>query len=96
MTSTVNFEPRGHKFCRYTDECNIYVRTKIKGDCIMASLTAFLETRLRLRMIVTRLQRRISWNANLWATLCSPAGNRAARQGHERAPRKLRELTQPN
>jgi RNA-directed DNA polymerase len=43
-------ERRGHRFCRYADDCNIYVRTKAAGERVMASVTAFLEGRLRLRI----------------------------------------------
>jgi RNA-directed DNA polymerase len=43
-------ECRGHCFCRYADDCNIYVQSKVAGDRVMASVTAFLEKRLRLRV----------------------------------------------
>jgi RNA-directed DNA polymerase len=43
-------ERRGHRFCRYADDCNIYVRTEASGNRVMASLTRFLEERLRLRV----------------------------------------------
>ncbi len=41
-------EARGHCFCRYADDCNIYVRSKAAGRRVLASLTAFLEGKLRL------------------------------------------------
>ena len=43
-------EQRGLRFCRYADDCNIYVRSKRAGDRVMASITRFLEKRLRLRI----------------------------------------------
>jgi len=43
-------ERRGHRFCRYADDCNIYVQTKVAGERVMASVTAFLERKLRLRV----------------------------------------------
>jgi RNA-directed DNA polymerase len=43
-------ERRGHKFCRYADDCNIYVRSRSAGERVMKSLTSFLERRLRLRV----------------------------------------------
>jgi RNA-directed DNA polymerase len=43
-------EKRGHRFCRYADDCNIYVRTKAAGERVMASVTQFLEGRLKLRV----------------------------------------------
>lgn len=43
-------ERRGHRFCRYADDCNIYVRSKRAGDRVLASMTRFLETQLKLRI----------------------------------------------
>ena len=43
-------ERRGHCFCRYADDCNIYVRSQAAGERVLASLTQFLEERLRLRV----------------------------------------------
>lgn len=43
-------EKRGHCFCRYADDCNIYVQSKAAGERVMASVTKFLEKRLRLRV----------------------------------------------
>ncbi|MCK4391696.1 group II intron reverse transcriptase/maturase [Candidatus Bipolaricaulota bacterium] len=43
-------ERRGHWFCRYADDCNIYVRSQAAGERVMASITGFLERRLRLRV----------------------------------------------
>jgi RNA-directed DNA polymerase len=43
-------ERRGHRFCRYADDCNIYVRSQAAGERVMASVTAFLEGKLRLRV----------------------------------------------
>jgi RNA-directed DNA polymerase len=43
-------EARGHCFCRYADDCNIYVRSQAAGERVLASLTAFLERKLRLRV----------------------------------------------
>ena len=43
-------ERRGHCFCRYADDCNIYVRTQKAGVRVMASVTSFLERKLHLRV----------------------------------------------
>ena len=43
-------ERRGHRFCRYADDCNIYVKSKRAGDRVLASMTRFLETQLKLRV----------------------------------------------
>jgi len=41
---------RGHRFVRYADDCNIYVRSERAGQRVMASVTAFIERRLRLKV----------------------------------------------
>jgi RNA-directed DNA polymerase len=43
-------ERRGHRFCRYADDCNIYVRSRRAGDRVLTSITRFLNTRLKLRV----------------------------------------------
>lgn len=43
-------EARGHRFCRYADDVNIYVRSEKAGERVMASVAEFLEGRLHLRV----------------------------------------------
>lgn len=43
-------ESRGHHFCRYADDCNIYVRSLAAGQRVMESVTRFLEEKLKLRV----------------------------------------------
>ena len=43
-------ERRGHAFCRYADDCNIYVRSEAAGERVMVSVTRFLEGKLRLKV----------------------------------------------
>src|SRR5512139_1842524 len=43
-------ERRGHRFCRYADDCNIYVRSRKAGERVMESISRFLERRLRLKV----------------------------------------------
>ncbi len=43
-------ERRGHKFCRYADDCNIYVSSPQAGERVMASVTKFLSNRLKLKV----------------------------------------------
>lgn len=43
-------ERRGHAFCRYADDCNIYVRSRRAGERVLASLTRFLDRRLKLKV----------------------------------------------
>ena len=41
---------RGHRFCRYADDCNIYVRSHRAGERVMASVSRFLTNKLRLKV----------------------------------------------
>jgi RNA-directed DNA polymerase len=43
-------EQRGHRFVRYADDCNIYVRSQAAGERVMVSAERFLEKRLRLKV----------------------------------------------
>lgn len=43
-------ERRGHTFCRYADDCNVYVRSRKAGERVLKSLTIFLAQRLRLKV----------------------------------------------
>ncbi|WP_202802914.1 group II intron reverse transcriptase/maturase, partial [Singulisphaera acidiphila] len=43
-------ERRGHCFCRYADDCNIYVQSKAGGERVLRSVTRFLEEVLHLRV----------------------------------------------
>ncbi|WP_198516125.1 group II intron reverse transcriptase/maturase [Vibrio vulnificus] len=41
-------ERRGHKFCRYADDCQIYVRSEEAAHRVKESITEFLEQKLKL------------------------------------------------
>ena len=43
-------ERRGHRFVRYADDCNIYVRSERAGQRVLENVTAFLMRRLKLRV----------------------------------------------
>lgn len=43
-------ERRGLRFCRYADDCNIYVKTKRAGERVKQSITRYLEKKLRLKV----------------------------------------------
>jgi RNA-directed DNA polymerase len=45
---------RGHRFVRYADDCNIYVRSEKAGRRVMESLTRFIERRLKLQINVEK------------------------------------------
>ena len=43
-------ERRRHRFVRYADDCNIYVKSERAGERVMESLTRFIEKKLRLKV----------------------------------------------
>jgi RNA-directed DNA polymerase len=43
-------EKRGHTFCRYADDCNIYVKSEKAGERVLGSITEYLEQKLKLRV----------------------------------------------
>ena len=47
-------ERRGLRFCRHADDLNVYVRSEAAGERVMASVTRFVEKRLRLRVKRTK------------------------------------------
>jgi RNA-directed DNA polymerase len=68
-------ERRGHKFCRYADDCNIYVRSERSGKRVMETIEGFLWKRLKLKVnrqksAVARPQERqflgFSFTSNRW------------------------------
>ena len=47
-------ERRGHRFVRYADDCNVYVRSERAGRRVMRSLTRFIEGHLKLQINVAK------------------------------------------
>lgn len=47
-------EKRGHKFCRYADDCNIYLKSKRAAERTYESIVKFIETRLKLKVNRTK------------------------------------------
>jgi group II intron reverse transcriptase/maturase len=43
-------ERRGHRFVRYADDCNIYVKTPRAGERVLASVREFVEQKLKLKV----------------------------------------------
>jgi RNA-directed DNA polymerase len=43
-------EKRGHRFVRFADDCNIYVKTRKAGERVMKSVTTYIESRLKLKV----------------------------------------------
>jgi RNA-directed DNA polymerase len=87
---------RGHRFCRYADDCNVYVRSKEAGERVMASLTRFLECKLRLRVNSAKSAVDRPWNRKfLGYTVTTNRSPRLkpARASVQRAKGRVREIT---
>lgn len=55
-------ERRGHAFCRYADDCNIYVYSRCGGERLAASLERYLDVKLRLTVNQTKSAVDRPWN----------------------------------
>lgn len=87
-------EKRGHRFCRYADDCNIYVKSEAAGQRVMARVTEFLEQRLKLK--VNRQKSavgHVSERKFLGHRLLAGGELGVAPQSQERLKDSLRELT---
>ena len=81
-------ERRGHRFVRYADDCNVYVRSRRAGERVLAGLTKLYE-RLHLKVNEAKSAVAAARAGNSWAI---PSGMvRAARSG-ARLPTKPKDL----
>ena len=90
-------ERRGHRFCRYADDCNIYVRTITAGKRVMASISGYLETHLHLR--VNRAKSavaHVSERQFLGYRLHNEGRLLISPQSVDRVKRRIREITRRN
>ena len=69
-------EKRGHAFCRYADDCNIYVRSEAAGQRVMASMQAFLEERLQLQVNAAKSACARPWERKFLGYTLTNAGGR--------------------
>lgn len=89
-------ERRGHRFVRYADDCNIYVRTRRAGERLKESITAFLKERLRLTVNEGKSAVDRPWRRKFLGFSMLPGKTvriRLAPQTLQRMKGKIRELT---
>lgn len=90
-------ERRGHSFCRYADDCNIYVGSKKAGERVMKSIIDFIEKKLKLKVNRTKSGvKHCSDVKFLGYTLLPEGGIRIADNSVERLKTKVREITKRN
>ena len=89
-------ERRGHRFVRYADDCNIYVRSERAGQRVMESITQFITQKLKLKVneaksAVARPQERKFLGFSFTA---GPEVKRAiAPKASDRFKQRIREIT---
>jgi len=93
-------EKRGHKFVRYADDCNIYVKSKRAGERVMASIRNFLQERLKLKINQQKSAVDRPWKLKfLGFSMYKVKGQiliRLAPQTIKRVKMKIREITSRN
>ncbi len=90
-------ENRCHKFCRYADDCNIYVKSRKAGERVMKSIIDFIETKLKLKVNRTKSGvRHCSEVKFLGYTLLSEGGIRVSDKSVEKLKDRVKEITRRN
>lgn len=90
-------ERRGHKFCRYADDCNIYVKSLRAGERVLESVKAFLGKYLRLKVNDTKSAcARVDERQFLGYRLLSEGKLVIAKHSLERIQDKVRKITRRN
>jgi group II intron reverse transcriptase/maturase len=87
-------ERRGHRFCRYADDCNIYVGSKRAGQRVMAEINAYLERRLKLKVNASKSAVARPWERKFLGygmTWHKKPKLRIAPQSRERLAEKIRQ-----
>jgi RNA-directed DNA polymerase len=92
---------RGHRFVRYADDCNIYVSSERAGQRVMASISRFIEKRLRLKVnasksAVARPGGRHFVGFSLQRSHDGAVSIRLSQRSRERIRRRIVELTRRN
>lgn len=89
-------ERRGHAFCRYADDCNIYVRSNMAGERVMAQMKAFLQRNLKLHINEAKSACAQPWKRTfLGYTMTAAAGKirlRFAKESEAKWHDRIREL----
>ena len=90
-------ERRGHRFCRYADDCIILVRTPRAGERVMESITRFIERKLRLK--VNKAKSKVAPSREckfLGYTIGGKGQLRISKESKERMTERLKALTKRN
>jgi RNA-directed DNA polymerase len=89
-------ESRGHKFVRYADDCNIYMKSRKAGERVMNSITSFIEQKLKLKVNKEKSAVDRPWKRKFLGfsfTVNKKPKVRIANESIKRLKTKIRELT---
>ena len=89
-------ERRGHKFVRYADDCNIYMKSKKAGERVMNSITNFIEVKLKLKVNREKSAVDRPWKRKFLGfsfTFNKKPKVRISKESIKRLKSKIRELT---
>lgn len=86
-------EKRGLEFCRYADDCNIYVRTPKAAERVMKSIGKFIERKLKLKVNREKSKVRPSRKVKFLGMTIIEGTIAISAQSMKRALQKVKELT---
>ena len=89
-------ERRGHRFVRYADDCNIYVRSQRAGERVMESVTGFITQKLKLKVNSEKSAVARPWERKFLGfsfTAKEPQKRRIAPKSMVRFKDRVREIT---
>lgn len=93
-------EERGHKFARYADDCNIFVKSKRAGNRVLQGITMFLERKLKLRVnqeksdVASPTKRKFLGYSYYYVKGCAKL--RVHEKSYKRLKEKIRKITNRN
>jgi len=70
-------ERRGLRFARYADDCNVYVRSRRAGERVMASITRFITTKLKLKVNEQESAVARPWIGSFWVLVLPGIGSQS-------------------
>jgi len=88
-------EYRKHRFARYADDCNIYVKSKAAGRRVMESLERFITERLKLKVNKAKSAVARPWERKFLGFTFGRKHSqiKVAKQSHQRFKQRVRKLT---
>ncbi len=85
---------RGHSFCRYADDCNVYAASQAAAERTLASMTRWLSEKLHLQVNTQKSAAAPTWERKFLGFRLIPGGRiQIAQESRQRLRKKLTELT---